>query len=118
MFRPRALEGSHSSPSGAEGFTLSSSGAEGFTVHPSFEAVTSHVSSLGAGGFTFSSSGAEGFTFFVLGCGRVRVSHRRAPKGSRFPHAVVQAPEGSIFLPGDHKKIWCSKSAFSLRGFK
>ena len=111
MFRPRALEGSHFSPSGAEGFTFRPRGPKGSRFSPS-----------GAGVFVFLILGrrrvrifrpwapkgshfwflcAEGFTLLVLVCRRVRIFRTR----------VAQAPEGSIFLPGDRKKIWCSKNA-------
>ena len=118
MFRPRALGGSHSSPSGAEGFTFSSSGPEGFTLFV-FGCGRVRVSHRRAPkGSHFPSLGAEGFTFLVLERRRVHTSRPRVPKGSHFPHVVAQAPEGSSFLKDDLEKLWCSKSAFSLRGFK
>ena len=81
----------------------------------------------------------EGFTFFVLGRRRVRIFRPWTPKGSHFwflcaegfkllvllwrrvrifRTRVAQAPEGSIFLPGDRKKSSAPKNPFSPRFFK
>ena len=70
----------------------------------------SYFSSSGAEGFTFSSSGPEGFTFFVLGCGRVRVSHPRAPKGSHFPSLGA---EGFTFLVLVRRRVHTSRPRVS-----
>ena len=112
MFRPHALEGSHFSPSGAEGFTFRPRGPKGSRFSPS-----------GAGGFVFLILGrrrvrifrpwapkgshfwflcAEGFTLLVLVCRRVRIFRTR----------VAQAPEGSIFLPGDQENLMFEKCVF------
>ena len=112
MFRPRALEGSH----------FSSSGAEGFKFRP-----------RAPKGSRFSPSGAGGFVFLILGRRRVRIFRPWAPKGSHFwflcaegftllvlvcrrvqifRTRVAQAPEGAIFLPGDLKKSGFRKVCF------
>ena len=112
MFRSRALEGSYFSLSGAEGFKFRPRAPKGSRFSPS-----------GAGGFVFLILGrrrvrifrpwapkgshfwflcAEGFTFLVLVCRRVRIFRTR----------VAQAPEGSIFLPGDQENLMFEKCVF------
>ena len=94
MFRPRAPKGSHFAlgarrvhiffPSGAGGFVFLILGRRRVRIFRPWAPKGSHFWFLCA----------EGFTLLVLVCRRVRIFRTR----------VAQAPEGSIFLPGDQKK--------------
>ena len=102
IFRRRAPKGSHFRPRAPKGSRLSSSGAGGFVflilgrrrvrIFRPWAPKDSHFPSLCA----------EGFTLLVLVCRRVRIFRTR----------VAQAPEGSIFLPGDQENLMFEKCVF------
>ena len=108
IFRRRAPKGSHFRPRAPKGSRLSSSGAGGFVFLILGRRRVRIFRPWAPKGSHFWFLCAEGFTLLVLVCRRVRIFRTR----------VAQAPEGSIFLPGDQQKIWCSKKCIFLTWFQ
>ena len=102
IFRRRAPKGSHFRPRAPKGSRLSSSGAGGFVFLILGRRRVRIFRPWAPKGSHFWFLCAEGFTLLVLVCRRVRIFRTR----------VAQAPEGSIFLPGDQENLMFEKCVF------
>ena len=102
IFRPRAPKGSHFRLRAPKGSRLSSSGAGGFVFLILGRRRVRIFRPWAPKGSHFWFLCAEGFTLLVLVCRRVRIFRTR----------VAQAPEGSIFLPGDQENLMFEKCVF------